>query len=52
VVASGNQLLLWAIALGVFALLIAVSSFCYHLIEVPCRDWVKRRVRRNASLAA
>ncbi|MBW2286550.1 MAG: acyltransferase [Deltaproteobacteria bacterium] len=52
VAASGNQPLLWAIALGVFALLIAVSSFCYHVIEVPCRDWVKRRVRRNASLAA
>ena len=38
VVASGNQLMLWAIALGVFVLLIAVSSFCYHAFTVPCRD--------------
>jgi len=52
VAASGDQPTLWAIALGVLALLIAVSSVCYHTIEVPCRDWVKRRVRRNESLPA
>lgn len=46
VVAKDDQLLLWLLALGVLALLIAVSALSYHVIEIPCRDWVKRRLRR------
>jgi peptidoglycan/LPS O-acetylase OafA/YrhL len=48
---SSSQLALWPLAFGVFALLIAVSSLCYHAIEVPCRDWVKRRVRLGMAIS-
>ena len=47
---SSSQLALWPLAFGVFALLIAVSSLCYHAIEALCRDWLKRRVRQGTAI--
>jgi peptidoglycan/LPS O-acetylase OafA/YrhL len=44
VAAEGNQLVLWLLALAVVGLVIGASSICYHVIEVPCRNYVKRRV--------
>jgi peptidoglycan/LPS O-acetylase OafA/YrhL len=44
VAAEGSQLILWLLALAVLGLVIGMSSICYHVIEVPCRDYVKRRV--------
>jgi peptidoglycan/LPS O-acetylase OafA/YrhL len=44
VAAEGNQLVLWLLALAVLGLVIGVSSLFYHVIEVPSRNYVKRRV--------
>ena len=40
--ADAGQAVLWMCALGLVAVLTAVSSACYQLIELPCREYIKR----------
>jgi peptidoglycan/LPS O-acetylase OafA/YrhL len=50
--ATAPQWQLWLMVACVLAALIAVSALCYHTIEVPCRDFVKRRVRAHEARGA
>lgn len=44
--AGASQPVLWACTAGALSLVLAASALCYHAVEVPCRDWAKRRLAR------
>lgn len=46
--AGGGQALLWACAALVLGAVFATSALFYHAVEVPCRDWTKRRLASAA----
>lgn len=43
ITAEAGQPLLWLLTLAMVGVVIAVATVFYHLIELPCRNYVKRR---------
>jgi peptidoglycan/LPS O-acetylase OafA/YrhL len=44
IAAEAGQPLLWLLTLAMVGIVIAVATVFYYLIELPCRNYVKRRV--------
>jgi len=42
--ADAGQPILWLLTFGVVALIVAAATVLYYTIELPCRNYVKRRV--------